>query len=876
MLFFRMLGQAELRTNDGRSLASILAQPKRLALLAYLAAARPAGFQRRDTLLALFWPELDQERGRAALRQALYTLRKALGEGVIVTRGDGEVGLDPARMTCDVVLFRTRLSEDPCAAVDLYQGDLLAGFFITDAPEFERWLEEERWQLRREAAAAAWSVAERVREHDVDAAARYAARACALDPFNEEAVRRLMTLLAGAGHRASALQIYNNFARLLERELDTAPSDETRALADTLRTPPERNGNGTHAELDVGPLPVLRPRRWRSVVAASLVVVVAALGMYKLVTARARVPLVSVGRITGDADLRDMLATNLARVEGLRVVSTTRLLELSQGDTSASALMHSARKAGVTRLLEGDVRKGPDGSLRLSLRWTDLRTGNVRAAGEVREKDTFALIDAATADVARDLSLDAPTARFASVTTQSLDAYRRFEEGVRAYYHDENASARRLLWEAVRLDSTFASAWWYLSRTGLPNNMQYAARAARLAERATDHERLFIRASFLSEMDDPAVLAVAETLAIRYPHEPDGIFLLAKAKLWSGDFLGAIAGLREVVRMDSTALLRNDGLRCRACDAMWEIGTALALADSGQALVRYAEEWTHLAPNQRGAWYQLANGYDMIGRYDDAIAAHRRANAIPPANVDDINDVETLIRAGRFSEADAIIAHHYRSGDKERRENAVFKSVISLRAQGRYAEALRAARALRAYSPKDITSAAPEAWVLMDLGRARQAAALWDSMATVPFTNVSPARNARAYASAWTRSAEAYYQAGDSVRVRALVDTVAKWSKHTAFGPARELDHHVRGLLFSMRGDHEAAVREFKAALVSPTNGWTRTNLRLAEALMKTGRNAEAAQVAKAALRGSVGASGFSVPHRVFHELIASASARTR
>ncbi|HUP90005.1 MAG TPA: BTAD domain-containing putative transcriptional regulator, partial [Longimicrobiales bacterium] len=243
MLHFRLFGQAELLSDDGTPLSSVLAQPKRLALLAYLAAARPTGFHRRDSLLGLFWPELDQERGRAALRQALYTLRQALGNDVLLTRGDGEVAINTEKLSCDVVRFRSLLTSDPAAAADLYSGDVLNGFFIAEAPEFERWLEEERWLLRREAAAAAWSVAECIREKDVEAAANWAARAAALDPFNEEAVRRLMRLLADAGHRASALQIYQNFERLLERELETAPSEETEQLAASLRISP-KNGNG--------------------------------------------------------------------------------------------------------------------------------------------------------------------------------------------------------------------------------------------------------------------------------------------------------------------------------------------------------------------------------------------------------------------------------------------------------------------------------------------------------------------------------------------------------------------------------------------------------------------------------------------------------
>src|SRR5881396_3368357 len=103
MIQLRMLGRLSLTAADGREVHTLLGQPRRFALLAYLAAATPPGFHRRDSLLALFWPELDQEHARTALRQALRVLRTALGSGVLVNRGDEDVGLDFEQVCVDGV-----------------------------------------------------------------------------------------------------------------------------------------------------------------------------------------------------------------------------------------------------------------------------------------------------------------------------------------------------------------------------------------------------------------------------------------------------------------------------------------------------------------------------------------------------------------------------------------------------------------------------------------------------------------------------------------------------------------------------------------------------------------------------------------------------
>ena len=71
MIEFTTLGGLDLRDASGAKLSAVLAHPKRTALLAYLAVSRPRGDHRRDTLLALFWPELDDTRARRALNEHL-------------------------------------------------------------------------------------------------------------------------------------------------------------------------------------------------------------------------------------------------------------------------------------------------------------------------------------------------------------------------------------------------------------------------------------------------------------------------------------------------------------------------------------------------------------------------------------------------------------------------------------------------------------------------------------------------------------------------------------------------------------------------------------------------------------------------------------
>src|SRR5437899_370596 len=237
MIELRMLGRLSLTGADGREVRGLLGQPRRLALLAYLAAASPQGFHRRDTLLALFWPELDQEHARAALRQALHVVRDALGGDAVTSRGDEEIGLDFAQVSCDVAAFERALRIGQLEeALDLYRGALLEGFFISDAPEFERWLETERARLQQAAAGAARALAERSESvNDLTRAVRWTRRSIVLAPSDEGLVRRLIALLDRQGDRASALEAYEVFARRVAAEYDAEPAAETRVLVAAVR-----------------------------------------------------------------------------------------------------------------------------------------------------------------------------------------------------------------------------------------------------------------------------------------------------------------------------------------------------------------------------------------------------------------------------------------------------------------------------------------------------------------------------------------------------------------------------------------------------------------------------------------------------------------
>ncbi|MEJ2239113.1 MAG: BTAD domain-containing putative transcriptional regulator [Gemmatimonadales bacterium] len=232
----RLLGSIEIRDAAGRESETLPRQPKRLGLLSYLAIARPRGFHRRDKLVALFWPEATQEQARHSLTQALHVLRTELGESAVVGRGKSSVAIDETSISCDVVEFELAVgNSEHEKALELYRGDLLEGLFVRYAPEFERWLDDERTRLRERAAGAAWALAhQHISAGRLVDAERTAQRALQLVATDESEARRFIQSLADAGDRAAALRFYEKFAQRLRSEYDIEPDPATVAVTQAL------------------------------------------------------------------------------------------------------------------------------------------------------------------------------------------------------------------------------------------------------------------------------------------------------------------------------------------------------------------------------------------------------------------------------------------------------------------------------------------------------------------------------------------------------------------------------------------------------------------------------------------------------------------
>jgi TolB-like protein/DNA-binding SARP family transcriptional activator/Flp pilus assembly protein TadD len=226
--------------DEDRPLTGPATQRRRLALLALLA-AHPGGVS-RERLVGVLWPDRDVEHARNLLSQAVYAVRRQLGEEAIVAAGD-ELRLDCTRVACDALEFAHGLAAGEAErAATVYTGTFLDGFFLPDSSEFGLWLDGARERYRRSYCSALELLATNATvAGEPHRAAEWLRRLAAEDPGNARVALRLMEALDAAGDRAAAIRQARIHAAYMRQELDAVPDPEIEAVAHRLRLRPTSN-----------------------------------------------------------------------------------------------------------------------------------------------------------------------------------------------------------------------------------------------------------------------------------------------------------------------------------------------------------------------------------------------------------------------------------------------------------------------------------------------------------------------------------------------------------------------------------------------------------------------------------------------------------
>ena len=490
MIKLKLLGRAALESEQG-PIAQRAIQRRRIALLALLAVARkPVS---REKITAYLWPESDSEQARHLLSVAVYELRKAIHDDLIVSTRD-EIELSSQHISNDAADFEAALAAGELArAVELYEGPFMDGFHINDAPEFERWMDSERDRLARAYAGALERLAQ---EYTTTGKSQEAVtvlrKLSAHDPYSGRVAAMLMSALESCGDRSGALQHARIHATLLKEEFGADPDPAVEALADRLRREPReatvawQGEQRQHVEPKQQVEVVAVPWQKRSVILpAAITAVLTVILLVAFVYWRfTRVPpadattaqnvtvavlpfrnmTANEANTTFSDGISDEIINALSSVTSLNVVGRTSSFSFR----GAEDIRDVGEKLGAQYVLEGSVRTGGD-RLRVSAALIDTKTG-FKAWSDDYDKpfatpDLLAIQDEIAGAVVSQLRAKlAPDAQAPVFAQQSLDirAVQDFMAGRNFLYRRTVPDMKRALDffdRAIARDSGYAIAY---------------------------------------------------------------------------------------------------------------------------------------------------------------------------------------------------------------------------------------------------------------------------------------------------------------------------------------------------------------------------------------------------------------------------------
>ena len=520
MIQLRTLGRIDVLGSDGTPHNAVVAQPKRMALLAFLALASARGFVRRDTLVAMFWPDLDDEHARGALSQALRFLRRELGDDALSRRGEEEIALDLSRVRCDVAEFdRAQQDGDHLRAIELYAGEFLEGLHVAQAPDVDQWLDSERRRLSLLYAKSLDAMSDALlRAGDATGALVYLRKLLAQDPYNGAVAIKYMQTLVATGDRAGAIAHAGKHAEKLASDLEAEPDPDVSSFAAHLRENPDRG---------IGP-PVA--------VAASRVTTAPS-------GSGAPAPQIRAPRLRSAA----ILAVATVIIVVIAAPTLQRAWSRPNGDRSSAASVSLASAA------RSQPNRPPGSEARPITSNPEAYSLLLRAGYTLSKRGTADLVNACSL-INRAIDLDPLYADAFAMLSQCLGGYAwygvmRADEAFRR----SEAAAKH----AVALDSTSGLAWAMLaSKTSFFHyrwdeaETQFRRALALSPEIATSHNEYALHLRALGRFKEALVEErMAQSLDLNYRHFSWAVgYLLTLA----GRDSEAVVELRRAIELDST------------------------------------------------------------------------------------------------------------------------------------------------------------------------------------------------------------------------------------------------------------------------------------------------------------------------------------
>jgi DNA-binding SARP family transcriptional activator/tetratricopeptide (TPR) repeat protein len=861
MFRLRTFGGALIEGPEGPATGAV-SQRRRLAVLSLLA-ANSHGIS-RDRLVALLWPESDDERARHALSQLLYALRRELG-GEAVTGGATALRLDSAVVSSDVQEFREAIASADLARADrLYAGPFLDGFHLSGCADFERWMEEERALLGQQARTAAEKLALAAEARgDAAEAVRCWQRRAALDRLDARVAAALIRAMVAAGDGAGASRQVRLYEQLVREELGVAPDPAVAdALASAAAAAATRRdeANADRAHVAEAGEPGMEPRHGADTVEPP---VERAENVEDLEPPRDRAVVETVeasaattmpgpaAQSTGAR--RRVRRSRIALAVGALVLLVAALLPILNDWWGGSADIAPAARE---RVLIADVENTTgesifDGTIPVALAVGLAQSQRLHVVSPERIRQTLVRMRLAGADTLLDEKLGREIARRDGVRFVIVPAVRRIAQryelsarvvdppsgGVLSLSSVTVAGQNDVIDALDRLarhlrrrlgESAFLLATRPATLPGITTHSLAALEKYAAGLRAFNHGRWAEAESLWSD-----AVAIDSTFATAHAARGMHAYFTNRALDGEAHFARALAHLDGLPERERTMIrIRIESWRGNR-DASIALLRAFLIEhpDDLEALGRLGYDYLRTNRDSEGrdvfrrilaldsldhsALINLATVEKSLGEFDSAIAHYRRAFALAPGTETENSNINlefggTYVLAGALDSAAAVFSRML-DGDRNVRARGLRSLAFLTMLRGRYAEASRhlteaiRLNRIQQAGTSELRNRLLLATSLAQRGLTPASAAELDSAFTVALRF-----DADPILVFWLGKALA--RNGDAQRAAALLDTLDA-KRHPDNAIARAAADALRGEILVARGSPATALNHFEVAL---------------------------------------------------------------
>lgn len=451
-----LFGTFQIISSKGQEI--VLKGRKKQGLLAYLALSRDC-IGSRNQAVSILWSQRDSEKqANPSLRTALSELRKlfiAAGDANILDSDRTSISLNPEHVQIDTIelrrLAKSQIMGEKRLALDIYRGDLLESLVIRDEA-FEEWINIERVQYRELYREILHDlVSHSVEESRYEEGIQIANRILVLDNTDEEAHRALMIMYKSAGNQARALKQFQICCNVLQQELETTPSKETRHLYEEMKFANKVPAQGGHSENPSISDSVIRSRDSLSIGVAPFLGQSSGPG----------------GESLADGISEDIIGA-LSRFKWMSVVPRSATFSF-RPDISEAVKIGEA--LGLKYIVDGSIRQSGD-SVRVSVELIEVEAYKVlwseRYDGTIDKK--LSIQNEITAQIVGQVDARLRMNEVSQVLTwkddnpKANDYFLRAISNMHEMTHESFEVERNLFKKAVQLDPNFAAvySWWAL------------------------------------------------------------------------------------------------------------------------------------------------------------------------------------------------------------------------------------------------------------------------------------------------------------------------------------------------------------------------------------------------------------------------------